>query len=372
MWKALLLLGCLLCSFGAICEAASPGPVRVIPEVSKLADLETPGAALAVSWSDDGSALAAASDWGQALSVWSRDGRLVQRIRRGGGGPTLGGSITLVHGSSLLVFPQGTKDPSTAFFVWDVATGAVTKQILGPLPGGDKAYNLAQHFTRAGDLLVASTTFAKNFRQHRLERNVMAFDTRSWEMLYAVTAENEVDSLSLFSNGRLLALGSRVHERISILDAHSGATISEFPAYEHPDSPYGSLNIGAIAGSPAGDLVFGGVGLVVLHGAYANTPEQHAWEKSIENAHVYRVRDGSVMAAFNDGALPIRQAMWDPKGRFVAFVDNARHLFLWAPWASRDYLTVSLPAQSLSLAISPDGGRIAVATNGGVRVYSLN
>ena len=87
---------------------------------------------------------------------------------------------------------------------------------------------------------------------------------------------------------------------------------------------------------------------------------------------MFRVKDGAQIASFSAARGPIRQAMWDPKGRFVAFVDGDRGLFLWAPWADTSYKKVDLPSKTLSLAVAPDGRRMAVTTDHGVRVYSIH
>ena len=66
-----------------------------------------------------------------------------------------------------------------------------------------------------------------------------------------------------------------------------------------------------------------------------------------------------------------RSAKWDPKGRYVAFVDNDRGLFFWVPWKGLSYKKINLPTRTLALSISPDGDRIAVTTDSGARVYSV-
>jgi hypothetical protein len=87
---------------------------------------------------------------------------------------------------------------------------------------------------------------------------------------------------------------------------------------------------------------------------------------------MFRVKDHAQIGSLAVGELPIRQAKWDPKGRFVAFIDGSRGLFLWAPWAHEGYQRIELPSLSLSLAIAPDGSAIAVTTDKGVRVFSVN
>jgi WD40 repeat protein len=72
--------------------------------VRRESTLETQGAALAVAWSPDGSKLAAASDYGNTLSVWSRLGKPLVKINRPGEGPEVSGSIAFADDSRELVF----------------------------------------------------------------------------------------------------------------------------------------------------------------------------------------------------------------------------------------------------------------------------
>jgi WD40 repeat protein len=141
-------------------------------------DLSTPGAAVAVTWSPRGSALAAASDYGDVLSVWDQAGHLINQIKRTGGGPTLGGSLAFVNGSSQLMFPPPeTSNNSTAFAVWDVSTGTIIRTVDGPQPGDDYPLNRADHFMATPDqtLLVTATRGGKGWKG--FQKNVTIYDT---------------------------------------------------------------------------------------------------------------------------------------------------------------------------------------------------
>jgi WD40 repeat protein len=328
-----------------------------------------------VTWSPDGSALAAASNYGGEFTIWDQAGKVINQIKRIGGGPTLGGSIAFLHGSSQLVFlPPGDADNSKAFAIWDVTTGKIVKTENGPQPDDDYPFNRADHFVTTPDqtLLATATRAGKAWKGFR--RNVTVYDTGSWRVRQTVAVPPGISSLCVFARGRLIGVGSIIQERIAIIDAESGAVVNEVQAYA--ESKYGSASLGAIAGSPEGDLIMVGVGLVILNGGdYYGTTEQRAWGESIgstEAVQVFRVSDGARIASFPAAKAPIRQAMWDPKGRFVAFVDNASHLFLWAPWFGDGYKKIDLPSSTSSLAVSPDGLRIAVTTDRGVRVFSVN
>jgi len=333
-------------------------------------DLSTPGAAVAVTWSRDGSAIAAVSNYGNTLTTWDKTGHLINQFTRTGNGPALGGSLAFIEGSSQLVFPPPAGvDRDVAVAVWDVSTGKVIRTENGPQPDDPHAANVAQHLITSPNekLLAVATRGGKN------QKNLVVYDTQSWTALHTDQIRSGVSSLCVLGEGRFLGLGLTSAGHIAVLDAVSGAVINEFPAYE--ESKYGMFALTAVAGSPAGDLIMTGVGLVVLRGEFRSSTEQLAWAKSMNSTdavRMFRVKDGKLIASFTDATAPIRQAMWDPRGRYVAFVDNARSLFLWTPWNGSVFKKVDLHSPSLSLAISPDGDRIAVTIDQGVRVYSIN
>ena len=83
-------------------SAVSRGAGTPSTNVRKVFDLTTPGAAVAVAWASDGSAIAAASDYGGVLTVWDSNGHRIQQITVTGGGPALGGrsrSLQALHSS---------------------------------------------------------------------------------------------------------------------------------------------------------------------------------------------------------------------------------------------------------------------------------
>ncbi len=348
-------------------SAVSRGAGTPSTNVRKVFDLTTPGAAVAVAWASDGSAIAAASDYGGVLTVWDSNGHRIQQITVTGGGPALGGSIAFVAGSSQLVFPPPDAVPnSAAFSVWDVASGAIVRTVSGPQPNDDYPLNRALHFMTSPDqAFLAAATFG-NRGSGNLERNVIVYDTRSWRVVQTMKVLPGVGSLCVFGGGRLIGLGTIAGGRISVRDLVSGIPVKEIQAYE--ESPYGDLELRTVAGSPAGDLVMTGVGLVFLKGT---RKEYEAWAASIESARVFRIQDGARIASFSGARTPVRQAKWDPKGRYVAFVDSGDGLFLWEP-SIGSVKKVHVPGASLSLDIAPDGDRIAVTTNKGVSVYSVN
>ena len=334
------------------------------------------GAVVALAWSPDGERLAAASAYGGRLTVWDRSGRKVVQIIRYGGGPTLGGSITFLQGSSKLVFPPaGDARSDAAVTVWDVASGKVLRSPAGPEPGGDRARNRAYHFAASPDQtrLTTATSAGGPWRTYRV--NLWTYDTRNWRLTNTARIEDGVNSLAYFDGGRLIAVGSSPG-RISVLDAASARLLHHFQAYDL--SNLGGFDIDAIVGSPDGRWIMASVGAGYIGGPAAATPaggaQAAAWEKSLEPVRMLRASDGARMAALTAPTTPIRRAAWDPKGRYVAFLDYAGKLFLWRyPFSPRSYEKIDLGANNtLALAISPDGDHIAVPATNGVSVYTLD
>jgi WD40 repeat protein len=334
-------------------------------------DLPTPGAAVAVTWSADGSAIAAASNYGSTLTVWDRSGRIINQFKRAGGGPALEGSIAFVHDASQLAFPPpASVDSDATLAVWDVASGQIVTTIPGVEPGGNSGLNRATYFAAVpGKELLAAPTRG-NGGPRNPHGNLITYSTQDWRVLWTTAIANGVFSLCAFDDGRLLAAGSN-QGQVSVLDAMSGNLVHQFHAYE--ESKFGILSIGAIAGSPDGRLILAGVGSAMF-GSTGSTAEAQSWLNSVEPARVLRAEDGTLLAAFNGPAkLPIRQAAWDPNGRFVAFIDNANGLFLWQPMAGGgSYKKVEVADLGLSLAIAPDGRHLAVTEKQGVRIFSIN
>jgi WD40 repeat protein len=348
--------------------AATSQPGESTINVQKQFDLSMQSAAVALAWSRDGSALAAAGNYGSTLTVWDTSGHLINQIARSGDGPALGGALAFVEGTSQLVFPPPAgADHAVAVAVWDVSTGRIIRTENGPQPDDDHATNLAQHFVTSPDqgLLAIAT------RAGRRQKNLIVYDTRSWKMLHTDQITSGISSISIFAEGRMLGLGATKGGTVEVRDAVSGEIINTIAAYG--ESEYGSFAITALAGSPSGDLIMTGVGLVVLRGQSGSSPEQLQWAKTLGSdgaVRAYRVHDGAPAGFFSGATAPIREAAWDPKGRFVAFVDSAHGLFLWNP-SNGSVTHVELPSSGLSLALSPDGDRIAVSTDHGVRVFSV-
>lgn len=328
-------------------------------------DLPTRGAGTAVSWAPDGSELAAASWYGGDLTVWDKAGSVISTFKRFGGGPYVFNSLAFINGSSALLFPPPeTPDNSTGLDVWDVATGKILKSVAGPDPDSTNyARNRAQQFAVSADQSIAVAAPG-------VGGAVAIYETKNWMRTGTFKSDYAVASLALFPDGRRLAVGGLTRGHFYIVDTASARIIADVAAYV---TKFAYPSIGTIAVSPDGEFIVTGIGLTTMAVEHYREPEARTWEKFVPpTVSIWRVSDGSHVAGFGAVRHPVRQVAWDPKNRFVAFVDSASTLFIWQPTAIKENIQrISLSGDTMSVAVDPGGDRLAVTYGGGVRVYSI-
>ncbi len=331
-------------------------------KVEPVTDLPMPGGAVAVAWSPDGSTLVAAGAYGVSATVWNVSGKKLSQFNFPTNGPVLNRSIEFASGTTQILFnaPDG-KGTSKALGIWDASSGKLSGLVAGPSVDERLGVTRVDYFatSQGQDLLatVASNGLTLNF-----------YRGRDRKPLHDIRVGSGVYCLNIFGNDRFVAVGLE-KGGVNIYDIDSGSVIKEIQAYDL--SQFGVLPVEAVAGNPQGDVIFSGSGAVIINGNPIDVGAVHAWEHSVEPAHLVRVSDGSTIASLNDVTPPIRKAEWDPLGRYVAFVDAAGFLILWDFEQPLKYLKVKLSSGSMSLAISPDGSRIAVAKNDGIGIFSI-
>jgi WD40 repeat protein len=326
---------------------------------------------LALAWSPNSTQLAAATDADDTITVWDAAGRELAHFSTGM--PRAGQSIAFAPDDLHILFwpPDGMSD-DVALVVRELPSGRVVHIVEGPDPGGGYDANHPDSFSVTPERgLVAMN--AVGGRQHQI--NLAIADTKAWTFDRKYSIEHGVTLMSFFSNGQRLATGGE------LLRIHST------PSYAPPSQQFQVSGGGmALAGSPDGHFVF------IDHSQTLATP----------SGAVLRAADGMQVAAF---PLPanalVDQAEWDPKGRYVAFLDQNNELVLWRPFDARaSYEKIIFSGHSPNciwqfanslggllagpagiiagcrpavrqIALSPDGARIAVATSNGIFVYSI-
>lgn len=330
----------------------------------------SPDTPLAIAWSPHGTRIAAASNYGGTLTVWDSSGRLISQAKRMGNGPVLDGSIAFADGSSHLLFPPpfGSSD-KVALSMWDAGSGAPSGVVRKPDPGPNGFLSPVSHFAVSPDQASLVAMMNRGQAAGMVER-VVTYDAKTWSPLRSVDIDTINTSFGIFGAGQLIVVGS-TDGSVTVVDLTGKSPPRRIQAFDD-DPNLGEVWIGGAAGSPDGQLVFAGA-KVVMHGS---APEFLKSASAIPTARVLRASDGLQVATFRYPASPgganVGQAAWDPLGRYVAFVDADNHLYLWRPLASQtSYAKIVLPSRPEALAISPDGRRIAVGTETGIEVYSV-
>lgn len=318
---------------------------------------------LAVAWSPDGSRLVVSRDMGGRLDIVERSGKILREIS-GIHGPNLDRSVGFVRGASQVLFTgeENRNFRFISFDLWDAETGKRVRRINGPLKADKRGLtpNKASDFSISPDQRLV----AMLGRDHN---DLIVFRTDTWGVVQKITlsGNNPMSTPQFFPDSRRVAV-SALFSQVIIFDALSGQELSRFkiPGTEDyiPTKSPMTYPAESIAIDPDQTLLFAGANL-----RFVSCLEMFCAK---EGAQVFRLSDHARIATFN--AAPVHRANWDPKGRYIAFVDD-RHLYLWQSVGRRQgYIKLDLPTGTYSMAISPDGQHIAVTLDDGYIIYDVS
>jgi WD40 repeat protein len=314
-----------------------------------------------VAWSPDGATLGVSSDYGATLSTYDNMGRLLSSFRAKGNNGTYFNTFAFIDGASQVLFPIETAAPSeTSFDIRDVKTGRIVRQVKN-----GQVRILAGHFAVSPDQKSFSTAseFGREIVTYRAENG------RDWTEASIAKINGPklaVASFTFFSDNVHIAVGES-DGNFAIADSTTGEILKSFKTY---DAVGIHDNIDGLAVSPKGDLILTGLHAIAI--SNDATFEAMAWSRSDHPVvSIWRVSDGKEVASFRDKGKVIDQAVWDPKDRFVAFIDTDS-LIVWQPEApGENYIRIKLPGLSASLAVTADGKSLAVAGGNKVIVYNI-
>ena len=348
-------------------ESSPPPKKEFSLKITKKFDVAIPHTPNAVAWSPDGSALAVSSNFGGNLTIIDNAGNKLLRLYHEVDGPCPQNTlVAFVNGASQVLFPPTPKsDDSILFVVRDAKNdGKIIKEVKGAIPGKEIGRNSPIAFAVSADQKLAASTNSAF---------VITYDTTDWHQLQKLKLHGQaLNSLAFSPDGKQLAIGT-LEGKVVIIDPISGGQIKDIQVYE---TKYGAEYIQSISISPDGKylLVADGGGALFGTAAFKNgsiKPEALTWQDSIIPILVLRASDGKQVASFKKTSTLIRQAVWDPKGRFVALIDQKSRLFLWE-LATNVYKEIDLPPYAYSVAITQDG-KLLAATNGhGASVFTID
>ena len=347
---------------------------KLTVKLSEKFTLHFPEGVTGVEWSPDGATLGVSSDYGVRLSTYDSSGRLLSTFKSTGN--YLGAyinSFSFINGASQVLFPlEDGKNYKAALDIRDVGTGRILQTIT-------------RDHTIIHPYYSAVSPDQKRFAiANGSGKNVVTYGSQNgadWHELSVVNVPITnagqgkqywygVVSLCFFPDSKLLAIGQN-EGHFAIVDSTTGQTLKDFHAYDAPVEGI-SLNVDALAVSPKGDLLLTGVNGVGTSGPAISSELTSPWLKAHDGmVTVWRARDGKEVASLANPEGIIRQSVWDPRGRFVAYT-NTYGFVVWQPDPPEtSFIRVTLSELSVSLAITRDGKALAVAGGHKVTVYNI-
>ena len=134
-----------------------------------------------VTWSSDGTKLAAYSEFGDLITIWSADGKILQQIHPHVAPHGATAPLAFVANNTEIVAPFGPNcgscySQNLAFSVFDVASGKIVRQIPGPHPDKGYPYNSATILTASPDESLLAVVAG-----HQHPSPITLYSTQTWK-----------------------------------------------------------------------------------------------------------------------------------------------------------------------------------------------
>lgn len=361
-WKILLFVSLISTLwFPLVGWIAAKPEDKGLPSLRVVQTLRPPAAVSALAWNSDGSKLAGvvllgssviptfppvslASPFGKRITIWNADGSVFREMDRPDTAYTLGDRIAFVAGDTQIAAPPLMTSQSLAFSIFDVASGAVVREVRGPLPDTPRL--------NRGQLITASPDQSILALSYNAELPVELYSTKDWSKLADLSEDPikpkgnvkdlipfYVKDLSFSRDSRFLAV--LIGKVVRIYDVRSTQIIQRIEINHFMTK---------VALSPDGTKLAIGSNKVLIDGPDASV-------------QIFDVREASRIATYPAGRNIFSGLEWSPDGRLVAFITSGRTLHVWDPTGSeKRERTVDLGG-SFVFAFSPDGRRIAAKSN---------
>jgi WD40 repeat protein len=189
--------------------------------------------------------------------------------------------------------------------------------------------------------------------------------SRDLQLIWELETPGPVMTLVWSSDGTKLAAGS-IGQPVTV----PAPLIPPMRLANIPDRSTGTSDI---AFSPDGSMIaFGSHGT-----AGVNRPPTGPLEfVPLNNSplRLFKIDDGARVAEYGEPP-PLRGGLaWSPDGRFILFVTEQRTLHVWSPFETENSertANLSHTGDVRTIALSPDGARLAVGVGQNVRVYQI-
>jgi WD40 repeat protein len=331
-------------------------------------EVDLSGAASALAWSYDSHSLAAVSQYGNLISLIDADGKLLGSAKRAG--LDLGTSLAILPNSNRILFGSSQLGVrGSVLSVWDVPLGRPVSDIPGE--------GMATVF----DLSPDGSTVAVRVAVRRRQFKIVLYRVGSWAVAGELETPEIMSAVRFAANGQTLIMGSNKGNLYSGDWRSERVTRLASPFFKHLDRG-GNVrsNIQSLAGSPDGTHAIVGVGLWTFGidredppGPLQDQSDAEAWIRAVPSVQMLSTSPGErtrVPPCNVEGE--VQSVVWDPRNRFVAFSDGKPGVYFWNP-ADPTGSCLNFPADHklTVIAVSPDGSRLAVSTNAGVKVFRI-
>lgn len=342
------LLLCIIVGIGGTTEAQS----NSLPKLRVVRELRRDYHTFGVTWSADGTKLAAYSRWSGLVTVWNADGAILSEISREGD-HYVGKALAFI-GSAIVSRPQAPALTDAAGSVFDATTGEIVAEVPGPHPGEAATHNWAIALASSSNQSLLAAAFDGG-----IDQQVALYSTRDWTKVADIPGfiprpADNAKALAFSADGRLLAIG--LHYDVLLYDVAGARILSRIRAFSFKED---GCCISAVAFNPDASQ------LAVSTSAF----EGGGWKPKTP-IKVFRVSDATVVGSYSTPLERVWDMSWSPDGRFIAFIARDA-LHLWDPSNPQSKRTISLHIDAFSLAFAPDGRRLATCDGNYVTIFEI-
>jgi len=257
--------------------------------------------------------------------------------------------------------------------VVDIQSGAIVEKVAGPKPGapfGNRAYIIAVSPDESAVAAVSGSPTGTSIEPVRLY-SAPGMNPTAVLVESAAAPWIGVSCLGFSRDSKLLAVG-RTDGSVAVFDVSAKKLVMAIDAFRKYQQP-----VMSVAVSP--DDQFVAVGGTMGQGQWRNpdgspAPGPNQGQLSApDGINIYRTSDGALVAEDTDRMGWVLSMAWRAPDNLIAFVTFDQTLQVWNPWrADNGSKTFQIGYGTDSVAISPDGSRIAAGGGGKLLLYRFD
>jgi len=157
---------------------------------------------------------------------------------------------------------------------------------------------------------------------------------------------------------------------VYLYDVQSGELLRTIKTSEHSlKGDYISIGIRSLAFSPDSQFLVTGTDAPSM--APGTDGKLHPIPIT-DSVGVWKVSDGTSVAANKGDLSPVPRIKWSPDGKYIAAVSADRTVRIWSANHLQGDSGVAISYQALSVAFSPDSKYLAAAGHNDVKIFAIS